>query len=202
MVGMSKLILIGAGGHAESCIEIIEQTKQYEIIGLIGLENEVGSLLLGYPVLGTDSELGRIVQSCPNALIALGQIHSPALRMAMYKLAVNVGFKFPAIISPNACISRHAFIGNGSVIMNGVIVNAGVKIGENSIINTQAILEHGVQVGDHVHISTGAIVNGNCSIGSESFVGSGVVMRQDITIGKNSFVEMGTFVTKNIVGSI
>ncbi len=34
-----KIILIGAGGHAESCIDVIEQEDRFEIAGLIGLEN-------------------------------------------------------------------------------------------------------------------------------------------------------------------
>ena len=31
-----KLILIGAGGHAKSCIDIIKSRDDYEIFGLIG----------------------------------------------------------------------------------------------------------------------------------------------------------------------
>ncbi len=36
---MKKIILIGAGGHVRSCIDVIEQSKKYEIFGLI--DNEV-----------------------------------------------------------------------------------------------------------------------------------------------------------------
>ena len=32
---MKKIILIGAGGHCASCIDVIENEKKYEIIGLI-----------------------------------------------------------------------------------------------------------------------------------------------------------------------
>tara|TARA_Y100000591_G_C21787647_1_gene674724 strand:- start:1144 stop:1263 length:120 start_codon:yes stop_codon:yes gene_type:complete len=32
---MRNLILIGGGGHASSCLEIIEQYKNYKIIGII-----------------------------------------------------------------------------------------------------------------------------------------------------------------------
>ena len=39
----NKLVLIGAGGHARSCIDVIEQEGKYEICGLVGLSQEVGS---------------------------------------------------------------------------------------------------------------------------------------------------------------
>ena len=35
---MSKLglLLIGAGGHAKSCVDVIEQENEFQIIGLVG----------------------------------------------------------------------------------------------------------------------------------------------------------------------
>ena len=32
---MKNLILVGAGGHCESCIEVVEQNKEYKIIGIL-----------------------------------------------------------------------------------------------------------------------------------------------------------------------
>lgn len=32
---MKKIILIGAGGHAKSCIDVIELEKKYKVIGMI-----------------------------------------------------------------------------------------------------------------------------------------------------------------------
>jgi hypothetical protein len=37
------LLLIGAGGHAKSCIDVIEQENKFKIIGLVGSPNEVGT---------------------------------------------------------------------------------------------------------------------------------------------------------------
>ena len=35
MKAKKKLILIGAGGHCNSCIDVIEQENKYRIVGLI-----------------------------------------------------------------------------------------------------------------------------------------------------------------------
>ena len=32
---MRKIILIGAGGHAKACIDVIEEENKYKIIGVI-----------------------------------------------------------------------------------------------------------------------------------------------------------------------
>ena len=44
-----SLILIGAGGHARSCIDVIEQQGEYQIAGMIGMPDE--SLAKKQPIL-------------------------------------------------------------------------------------------------------------------------------------------------------
>ncbi len=50
---MDKILLIGAGGHARSCIDVIETLGQLEIVGLIEKDEEIKGDNLGYPVIGT-----------------------------------------------------------------------------------------------------------------------------------------------------
>ncbi len=73
---MSKpsILLIGAGGHAQSCIDVIEQEGKFQIAGLVGLPQEVGSNTFGYPVLGTDSDLPNLRKEIQYALVTVGQI--------------------------------------------------------------------------------------------------------------------------------
>ncbi len=56
---MKKIILIGAGGHAHACIDVIEQCKKYSIASLI-VKKKLTSNVFGYTVLGTDKELKKI----------------------------------------------------------------------------------------------------------------------------------------------
>lgn len=186
-----RLILIGAGGHARACIDVIEQCGSYEIVGLIGLPEERKTEHLGYDVIGTDSDLPRLAEDCHCALIAVGQIHSPTLRAGLYQRAIELGLQLPTIVSPTAYISRHAVISAGSIVMHGAVINAGARIGSNCIINTRAIIEHDVTVADHCHISTGAILNGEVKIGQGSFVGSGTVIKEGVSIGSNCIMGMG-----------
>jgi sugar O-acyltransferase (sialic acid O-acetyltransferase NeuD family) len=197
---MSKpgLILIGAGGHAHACIDVIEQHGGYRIAGLIGMPDEMHDHHLGYAVIGTDADLPELAKNIPYALITLGQIKTPAHRIRLYQQAVALGFQLPTIIAPSAYVSRHATLGAGTIAMHGAIVNAGASVGENCIINTRALLEHDVTVADHCHISTGAIINGNTAIGSGSFVGSGCIIKEGASLGQGCLVGMGLAVRHNL----
>jgi len=187
----ANLILIGAGGHAHACIDVIEQQDQYRIAGLVGMPEELHSTYLGYSVIGTDSDLPQLAKEWQFALITLGQIRSPDNRIRLYRLASKMGFQLPIIISPNAHVSSHSRIGGGTIVMNGAIVNAGVKVGVNCIINSRSLLEHDATIEDHCHLSTGSIINGNVKIGEGSFVGSGSVIKEGVSIGRGCLVGMG-----------
>ena len=193
-----KIIVIGAGGHAQSCIDVIEAQGKFKITGLIGTENEVGKVILGYSVIGTDADLPFLVSRTKNAINGVGQIESPHLRRKLFLTLKENGYELPSIISPRADVSRSAQIGYGTVVMHHALVGSGVKIGENCIINSNAIIEHNSEIESHSHISTGATINGDCFIGNGTFIGSGAVVIQGCTIGANSIVGMFTGVRNNL----
>ena len=187
----SKVLLIGAGGHATSCIEAIEAENKKEIVGLIGTPAEIGKKLLGYEVLGSEKDFVALLELTSNLILGIGQIKSPNLRIEIKEKYIKNGFTFESVISPMAQISKHAVIGAGTVIMHRVVINAGVKIGDYSIINTGSIIEHDSKIGNFSHISTGVISNGKTSIGNNTFVGSGTIIMEQIKIGDNCIIGMG-----------
>ena len=191
------LILIGAGGNAHACIDVIEQHGGYQIAGLVGMPDEMHDHHLGYAVIGTDDDLPELAKTIQYALITLGQIKTPAHRIRLYEQVVALGFQLPTIIAPSAYVSRHATLGAGTIVMHGAIVNAGASVGKNCIINTRALLEHDATVADHCHISTGAILNGNTAIGSGSFVGSGSIIKEGASLGQGCLVGMGLAIRHN-----
>lgn len=193
-----EIILIGAGGHAHACIDVIEQQGKFNIAGLVGSSDELQTRQFGYSVIGTDNDLVKLAKEYPNVLIAVGQIKSADIRTSLYLQAVAAGFHFPVIKSPRSYVSKHATIAQGTIVMHDVVINAGATIGSNCIINTRALIEHDVQVGDHCHVSTGAILNGGASMGTGSFLGSGGVVKQNVSLGKGCIVGMGVTVRHDL----
>ena len=191
---MENIVLIGAGGHCASCIDIIEQEAKFQIAGIIDIPDKLGTTLLGYPVIGSDENLSKLTEIHQYFLITLGQIKSPQRRIALFEQLLQLGAKLPTIVSPRAYISRHAIVGAGTIVMHNALINAGATVGSNCIINSCSLLEHDAKVGDHCHISTGAIINGGTQIAECTFVGSGSVVRDNIRIGSHSLIGGGVSV--------
>ena len=190
---MSKipLLLVGAGGHARACIDVIELEGRFAVAGLTGLPQEVGAKVLGYPVLGVDTDLPTLLRDCTHALVTVGQIKSPELRMRLFSALAQNKYTMPAIVSPRAHVSRHATLGAGTIVMHGAIVNAGAVVGRNCIVNSQALIEHDAHIADHCHIATAAAINSGVNVGRETFIGSNACVRQGTRIGERSVIGMG-----------
>ncbi len=195
---MEPILLIGGGGHCVSCIDVIEQSGIYEIVGVIDVPDKVGGSIFGYPFVGCDDDLDRLLKETPNCLITVGQIKSPALRKRLYSHVLLVKGKLCTVVSPRACVSSHANIGHGTVIMHQALVNGGAEIGENCIINSKATVEHEAKIGNHCHISTNAVVNGQVSIQDDVFIGSGAVICNNLRICSDTVIGAGSLVLRSI----
>ena len=168
--------------------------SSFKIAGIIDKPELLGSKILGYPVIGSDSDLESLAKKYHNALVTVGQVESASLRIKLYDLAIKAGCLLPKIISPNAYVSKHSKIGNGTVVMHNAIVNADTHIRENCIINSKALIEHDCLISSHCHISTNAIINGGVKIGSGCFIGSNATTKNNISIDENTFVKAGSLI--------
>src|SRR5690242_20075637 len=116
------LVVVGAGGHARACVDVIEAQARFRISGLVGLASERGGDVLGYPVFATDDDLERLLGTHRFALVGIGQIGAPGKRVAAYLRLLQLGFELPVIASPRAHVSRHASVGPGTIVMHGAVV--------------------------------------------------------------------------------
>lgn len=188
------LLLVGAGGHARSCIEVIESAG-WRIFGLVDRDiGAVGRDVLGYPVLGSDTELLKLARDSNGVLITVGQIGRPKVRVELYEAFVRNDIELALVFASTARVSRHASVGRGSVVMHQAVINASARVGVNCIVNTGAIVEHDVEVGDHCHIAIGAVIGGDVRIGSGSFVGAGAIISHGVSIGSGSIIGAGCVV--------
>ena len=193
---MKKIILIGGGGHCKSCIDVIESEKKYKIQGIFEKKCQK-KFLLNYKVF-SESYLNKKEIRNNYAFVTVGQIKNCKIRVELFYKIKNLGFRMPSIVSPLAYVSKHAVIGQGTIVMHGAVVNAGAVIGDNCIINTNSLIEHDVIIGNHTHISTEATINGGVIINDKVFVGSRAIIKNNITIGDYSIVGAKSYVKKNL----
>jgi len=187
-----KLILIGGGGHCKSCIDVIEQSGEYKIEGILDKKENIGRYVLSYKVVGSDEQIEELAKENFTFLITVGQIERAEIRSNLYARLISLNASIATIISPRAYISQHAVVGQGSIIMHDALVNTGAAIGENCIINSKALIEHDAVIEDHCHISTAAVVNGGVKVKSRSFFGSNAVSKEGASTSKGAFIKAGS----------
>lgn len=195
---MKPIILIGGGGHCISCIDVIEQTGLYQIIGILDLPEKLGEKVLNYSVIGTNNELERFLPDCTDFLITVGQIKSSALREKLFQQVKKAGGNLPLIISPIAHVSKYASIDEGTIVMHHALINAGASVGKGCIINSKSLIEHEAKIGNFCHISTAANVNGQVNIGDRSFIGSNTVIANNTNVASNTVIAAGSQVLRSI----
>lgn len=196
---MKKLVLIGGGGHCKSVIDTVKVLKLYDEVVITDPRFPASKEILGIKIAGNDDVLTGLKRAgFHEAFITVGSIKSTKLRQALYDKAHALGFVFPNIIDPSACISQSVRMEDGIFIGKGVIVNADVAIGKMAIINTGAIIEHECTIGKYSHIAVGAVLCGSVSIGNYSLVGASATIIQGISIGNHSIIGAGSTVLRNV----
>jgi sugar O-acyltransferase (sialic acid O-acetyltransferase NeuD family) len=190
-VSLESILLLGAGGHARACIDVLELEGRFRVAGLLGLEAQVGEKVLGYAVLGTEADLAALRGAHSHVLVAVGQVETPERRIRLFQLAQAQGYVLPVVISPRALVSPHASLAAGTVVMHGAIVNAAAVVGSNCILNSLALIEHDAVIGDHCHVSTAAAINGGARVGAGTFIGSHACVRHGVSVGERCVIGMG-----------
>ena len=188
---MKELILLGAGGHAKACIDVINSKSNFKIACLVGNNGINDSRIFDDKKILSQTAFNKKIKKIKKNIfifIAIGQLKSSENRKKLFNFYKKKNFIFPIIISSNAYVSKSAEIGEGTILMHKTTINTNSKIGKNCIINTGSIIEHDVVIEDHVHIAPGAIVLGGSIIRQNSFVGAGTVIKQNSIISKNSII--------------
>tara|TARA_Y100000590_G_scaffold458083_1_gene612064 strand:- start:2 stop:652 length:651 start_codon:yes stop_codon:yes gene_type:complete len=184
---MDKIILIGGGGHALSCADVIESKKDYVIAGVV-LKNKKDKNKNKFNVVGYENDLLKLRKKYKYAHIAVGQIKNYKIRFELYKILKKYNYILPPLIPKFSYVSPKAKIEEGTILMNGTIVNSNARIGKNCIINTGVIIEHGAKIGNFNHISTGVIINGDVKIGEKNFIGSGTILYNQANVGSKKII--------------
>lgn len=200
---LKSIVLVGAGGHAKVLIDLISQRDDFEIVGIIDPQLEVGTCFKGIEVLGADERLPQLRnQGIQNVAIGVGSIKCTKQREKLLTQCQEWGFRLPALIHPRSIVSTDVVIQEGVQVMAGAIVQTDTTLGEGTVLNTGVQVDHDCQIGSHVFLAPGAILSGGVSVGNHAFVGAGAVVIQGVRIGENAVVAAGAVVIEDIEAGV
>ncbi|MGV8092847.1 MAG: acetyltransferase [Mangrovibacterium sp.] len=190
---MEKMFLYGASGHAKVIIDSLIASDV--IVGGLFDDNPDIKALLNFPVFGSFDK-GVLGENSLIISVGLNNIR----KKIVDRLPGDI--KYGRAIHPTAIISEYATIGDGSVVMQGAIVQSCSNIGNHSIINTAVSVDHDCIIENFVHISPKATLCGGVSVGEGSQVGAGAVVIPGIKIGHWSLVAAGAVVLRDVPDNV
>ncbi len=189
-----KLHILGAGGHAKMAIDIAFDAGFTEIC----VHDDLLDTIDFYQNIPIEGTIQSFIEECRSYTPVFIGIGDNLLRGKLFEKLEEKSCIFPTLKHPSAIVSKHANIGEGSIIMPNATVNLNVMIGKCGIINTNSVLDHDSKLGDFVHISPGVNVAGNVAIHDYSWIGIGATVINNIHIGKRSIVGAGSVVIDDI----
>ncbi|MCL9805126.1 acetyltransferase [Flavobacterium amniphilum] len=184
----NKIILYGASGHSKVIIDILERNNQ--VVDYVIDDNPNCCAVMGMEVVRRDV---LNFSSDSQMILSIGN------NEVRKKLATDLmHVKFATAVHPNAIISRHASLDEGTVVMGGAVINAEASIGKHVIVNTNAVVEHDCVISDYVHVSPNASLAGGVFVGEGSQIGIGASVIQNVKIGKWTVIGAGAVIIRDV----
>ena len=181
------MIIYGASGHGLVIKDILERGGYSNIrfVDDADKPNWIGGIVLPPQEIDGLSKLPCI--------LAIGK------NDVRKKLSISLNGIFVSAVHPQAILAIDLkTIGEGTVIMAGVVVNPASQIGRHVILNTSASIDHECVIGAYVHISPNATLCGNVVVGEGAHIGAGATVIQGIRIGQWATVGAGAVVIRDV----
>src|SRR5699024_5771343 len=183
------LVMLGAGGHAKVCYDIVQKMNKWDEIIILddNPENDYFKI---------NGQLNDIHQySSAEFFVAIGD---NKIRAKITEELLKLNMKIATLIHPKAVIGSNVKIETGTVIMAGVVINSATEIGKGCIINTSSSVDHDNKIGDYVHLSPGVHLAGTIEIGQRTWVGIGTTVINNIKINQDIIIGAGSLVLRNV----
>lgn len=189
-----QLIIIGASGHGKVVADIALKMNKWNSIVFLD-DDKSKKTCLGFEVVGKFSDAHFYIDKA-DFFVAIG---SNTTREKLQSSLEKQGASMATLIYPSAIVGIDVAIGNGTVIMAGVVINSSTRIGKGCIINTSATLDHDNAIEDYVHVSPGTKIAGTVKVGKGTWLGIGSVVSNNVKITSECIVGAGAVVVKDII---
>jgi UDP-perosamine 4-acetyltransferase len=193
MTAGPKVVVIGAGGHAAVCIDLLLASGA-DVVGAVSADTI--SRPLQVPVIGNDGDIPRLyANGVRHAFVAIGANRA---RQRVTAEIEALGFRIVNAVSPDARLAPSVALGAGVAVMAGAVVNAYTNLGNGVILNTGATVDHDCVLEPFVHIAPGCHLAGTVVAAEGAFVGVGSSVVPGCRLGRWSQLGAGSVVIGDI----
>ena len=184
----SRLIIIGAGGHALSVADAAVSSG-WTVEGFYSPDGSGPAVSAGAIFTSLETLDLQTIALVPG--IGTNYLREDALE---HVLTLFPTATVASVIHATAWVSPSATLHSGSVILAQASVGPGSVLGRGAILNSGASLDHESRIGDFGSLGPGARTGGNVQVGSRTMIGMqagilhGIRVGADTVIGAQSLV--------------
>ena len=190
----SGVVVIGAGGHAKVCIEIL-RASGFFVDYCVG-RGDSPETCLGVPVLTGDERLASLAgRGYSRIFVAIGANRT---RERLAAEALELGYELLNAISPRAVVSPSAKLGKGIAVMPGAVIQAEAAVEDLAIINTGSTVDHDCTIRMAAHLGPQCALAGNVVVGPRCLLGAGTIVIPGVVIGGDAVIGAGGVVISDI----
>lgn len=186
----NDIVIMGIGGHASMCIDILLSQDNFNIVGFID-DKELSDKKYNLKYLGSIKNLDSLISmGLKHIIVGIGFSGNLKKRDKYYN-EFRKKLNIPTIIHNKSIIEDSAIINDGCQIMAGAIIGSHVKIDSNCIINSGSIISHDSIIKKSSHITPGATIAGNVTIGKRCTIGMGSTIYLGVEVSDDKTINNG-----------
>lgn len=194
---MAGLVLIAAGGLAREALNAVRATGFHDDVLLLDDDQSTwGHWLVDTQIVGGID----LVTEYPDHQVVVcagrGEVRNRLVER-LEALGVKPD-RFHSIVHPLVDVPLDCQVGDGSILLESVVLTAGVLIGEHVVVMPNVTLTHDNVVDDFATIAAGVSLGGGVQIGAAAYLGMNSCVREGVRIGAGSTLGMGSVLLQDL----
>lgn len=146
---MKKLVLLGAGGYAQTLADLVQQLHSYDEV--IFLDDNPAA----QHTHGLCADYVRFREPNTSFYPAFG---NNEIRLKWLKQFQAEGLRIASFIHPSAYVSPTAKLEAGVAVLPMAVVNTNCHLKSGCIVNCSAVVDHDCILEEGVHVCAGAVI--------------------------------------------
>lgn len=195
---MSKVVLFGTGGGADTAYRYLTKDSPHEVVAYtVDADRRDRDMFRGLPVVDFETVQDHFPPEHFKMFILLSFDDMNALRIRKFEQAKAKGFSFVSYVASNIFRIEDIQVGENCLILESQTINLDVKIGDNVVMWSGNQIGDRSVIEDHVWISSQVAIGGDVNVGSGCFIGMHATIGHGITVAEKNFIGAGALITKS-----